>query len=333
MGIRPPIQPTTNHSSKVTTELVYRAGLKGGQVTEMKAIRRLHITLVLLALPAALLFAQEGPYVPCIGCDERTQVTYPEPGHWYNPDQSGTGFNLEFQNGIMAGYYYGYDAEGKPEWYLVTNPLVRSETSGVMWELEVEPQRFTGGNCMGCPYQSPSDSENLPAVKIEFLQRAYARLTLSDGSIQYMVPFMYGEAGEAFYTEQTPYTFPRLVDNPYPSLWTLVFKPANGGEFEPWKLSSAVFIINEGGIEPGGNFEGMLYYRIDLPVNPPEGIVVIGKILCDLHETLKEPGCTLNISGSGIPRFQLSIGNFTDSRIFGEAEDGSTIEGYRLNYD
>jgi hypothetical protein len=64
----------------------------------------------------------------------------------------------------MAGYYYGYDAEGDPEWYLATNPLMRSETPGVMWELEVEPQRFTGGNCMGCPYQARNDSEKLPAL-------------------------------------------------------------------------------------------------------------------------------------------------------------------------
>ena len=142
------------------------------------------LTLFILVISSMPLWSQEGPYVPCVGCDEFIYAPYPEPGHWYNPDQSGTGFNLEFQNGIMAGYYYGYDLEGDPEWYLVTNPLVRSDSPGVMWELEVEPQRFTGGNCIGCPYQPPDDPEALAAIKIEFLQRAYARLTLNDGSIQ-----------------------------------------------------------------------------------------------------------------------------------------------------
>src|SRR5690554_2023153 len=45
-------------------------------------------------------------------------VPYPETGLWYNPDESGSGFDLEFQNGIMAGHYFGYDANGEPEWYL-----------------------------------------------------------------------------------------------------------------------------------------------------------------------------------------------------------------------
>lgn len=83
----------------------------------------------------------------------------------------------------MAGFYYGYDADGEPEWYLVTGQLERGESAEVMWALEVEPQRFTGGNCLGCPYQAPGEPEIFPAMKIEFLQRAYARLTLSDGSL------------------------------------------------------------------------------------------------------------------------------------------------------
>jgi hypothetical protein len=48
---------------------------------------------------------------------------------------------------VRTGYYYGYDAEGEPEWYLVSGTLLESETPGVMWELDVEPQRFTDGNC------------------------------------------------------------------------------------------------------------------------------------------------------------------------------------------
>ena len=299
---------------------------------EIQAMKQLLITLMLLALPAASLFAQEGPYVPCVGCDVFINAPYPEPGHWYNPDQSGTGFNLEFQNGVMAGYYYGYDSEGDPEWYLVTSPLVRSESPGVMWELEVEPQRFTGGNCIGCPYQAPNNPEALTAIKIEFLQRAYAKLTLSDGSFQYMVPIMYGGGGKAFFAEQTPYNFPVLTRKPYPSLWTFVFNTPSGEfEFEPWRWASQVFIINEGSIEPGGPYEGMLYYRIDLPVVPPEQLVY-GRILCNLEEELEEPKCTITLAGD-IPTFQVSIGNFTDSRIFGESENGDTVQGFRLQYD
>ncbi|MGB5292669.1 MAG: hypothetical protein WBN41_14595, partial [Lysobacterales bacterium] len=261
----------------------------------------------------------------------------PEPGHWYNPDQSGTGFNLEFQNGIMAGYYYGYDTEGDPEWYLVTGPLVRSETTGVMWELEVEPQRFTGGNCMGCPYQAPADPVKLPVIKIEFLQRAYARLTLSDDSIQYMVPIIYGDAGIAFFAEQTPYPFPRIDFNPYASLWTLVFKEFSEEKHAPWTWFSGVFMIGSGyQSSPEGSYKGAIVYNVYQPVNPPEVSAPFGDILCDLDTAVNEPVCVLIAGGLNPvskPEFRISIGNFTDSRIFGETENGDTVQGYRLQYD
>ena len=299
-------------------------------------IRQLLIALILLALPAASLLAQEGPYVPCVDCEGFIYAPYPEPGHWYNPDQPGTGFNLEFQNGIMAGYYYGYSLEGEPEWYLVTNPLVHSETPGVMWELEVEPQRFTGGNCMGCPYQAPDDPEKLATIKIEFLQRAYARVTLSDGSIQYMVPIMYGEVGKAFFVEQTPYIFPTISPNPYASLWTLVFKEYGEEEHEPWKWLSVVVMITEGLIYTGGEYEGALVYNVRQPTSPPEVSAPFGHLICNLDETVGEPVCTFVAGGlnpNDKPAFRISIGNFTDSRFFGETENGDTVQGYRLQYD
>ena len=294
--------------------------------------RRILMIFTLLALSAAPLIAQEGPYVPCVGCDEFTHAPYPEPGLWFNPEQSGSGFSLEFQNGIMGGSYYGYDADGESEWYLVTGPLVRSETPGVMWEVEVEPQRFTGGNCLGCPYQVPDDPEKLPPIKIEFLQRAYARLTLSDESIQYMVPVMYGDSGKAFFADQTPYLFPALTRDPWPGLWTVVFKKFSEEEYAPWLWSSTILIINEGGIDTGGNYKGMLRYGIQLPLNPPEELVVV-RILCGIDETLGEPSCMLHLGSLGFPDFQISIGNFTDSRFFGESEEGDIVEGFRLQYD
>jgi len=299
-------------------------------------MKQLLMTLMLLALPTASLLAQEGPYVPCVDCEDFIYAPYPEPGHWYNPDQSGTGFNLEFQNGIMAGFYYGYSSEGDPEWYLVTNPLVRSETPGVMWEVEVEPQRFTGGNCMGCQYQPPDDPEKLATFKIDFLQRAYARVTYPDGSIQYIVPIMYGDSGKAFFVEQTPYIFPTLSPNPYASFWTLVFKAYGEEAHEPWKWGSIFVMISKPLIYNGEGYEGALVYNVLQPTSPPEVSLPFGKIVCTLDETAGEPVCTLIAGGLDPvdkPEFRIPIGNFTDSRFFGETERGDTVEGFRIKYD
>ncbi len=292
---------------------------------------------MLLAVPAASLFSQEGPYVPCVGCAESTHSPYPEPGLWFNPDQSGSGFTFEFQNGVMAGYYYGYDADGEPEWYLVTGTMQESEASGVMWEVAVEPQRFTGGNCLGCAYQAPNDPEAQPAIKIEFLQRAYARVTLSDGTVQFMVPIMFGDAGKAFFPQQTPYLFPKLKRDPYSPLWTIVFKFPSEEEHAPWDWVSGVVVIREGFVStPQSSQGGAVVYKVWTPAPPPEGLAPFGEILCDIDEVAGEPVCILVAGGLNPvdkPEFRIPIGNFTDSRFFGEAEDGSIVQGFRLQYD
>lgn len=294
------------------------------------------MVVMLLALPTASSLAQEGPYVPCVGCEDLTWAPYPEAGLWYNPDQSGSGFTFEFQKGVMAGYYYGYNAEGEPEWYLVSGTLVESETPGVMWEVETEPQRFSGGNCLGCPYQAPSDPEALPAIRIEFLQRAYARITLSDDSIHYMVPIPYGDGGKQFFAGQTPYLFPTMTPDPSTSLWILVFKEPNEQEHDPWTWFSGVFMIREGRLLTGGPNEGKLVYGVRQPVHPPEVSAPFGDIYCELDESTAEPVCVLIAAGlnpTDQPEFRIPIGNLTDSRFFGEAEDGTIVQGFRLQYD
>lgn len=288
---------------------------------------------MLLALPAVPLLAQEGPYVPCVGCEDRVNAPYPETGLWYNPDQSGTGFNLDFQNGIMAGYYYGYDINGEPEWYLVTNKLIRSEKPGVMWELEVQPERYTGGNCLGCEYKPPANIELLPAIKIEFLQRAYAKVTLSDGMIQFMIPIVYGSLGKAFFPEQTPYMLPVLPSSE-PFVWTLVFKK-NGQEEEPWNWKSDIYGIEK--VLDGFPNEGNYSYLVDGFTNPPEILVTLGHINCGLDDESGEPNCVFKVNNPNDPsnpyNYRISIGNFTHSYFFGEAENGDIVQGYRLDFD
>lgn len=290
---------------------------------------RILIALAILTVSASLA-AQQGPQVPCAGCEELTKAPYPEPGLWYNPDQSGSGFTFEFQNGVMAGYYFGYDAEGRPEWYLITGTLQQSEAPDVMWQVEVEPQRFSGGNCLGCPYQAPDEPEALPALSLEFLQRAYARVTLEDESVQYMVPILYGDGGNAFFADHTPYQFPRMTANPYSSLWTLIFKEPDEAEHDPWTYDAFIMMIREGRHHHSGSHAGNVVYRVSMPLHPPEGSIGFGEIVCGPEEPENEPGCALITPGN---EYRIPIANFTDNRFFGEAEDGSTVQGFRLQYD
>jgi hypothetical protein len=172
--------------------------------------------------------AQEGPYVPCAGisCEDPLYKPWPETGSWYNPEQSGSGLTVEIQNGVLLAYYFGYDDEGNPEWLMLSGPLEpgKDKDEGVLWQLEVEPLRVSGGNCRGCAYLPPVAFEPQTPILIEFLQRAYARVTTEGADPQYFVPLMYGDDGIAFFEKETPYKFPKLTANPYVTLWVMTFK-------------------------------------------------------------------------------------------------------------
>jgi hypothetical protein len=295
---------------------------------------RLIFTIVFaIALTVSNLSAQEGPFVPCAGCEELDEVPYPEPGLWYNPDQSGSGFNLEFQNGHMAGFHYTYDAEGNPQWYLLNQALVRSETEGVMWEVEVQPEHYTGGNCPTCDYQAPGSPEYLDAIRIEFLQRAYARLTLSNGSVQYLVPIQYGSSGNAYFEEITPYVLPNLEPGPFVTLWSLNFKQFHENEHSPWMWTAMVVMITPASWYSNAEGNQVIRYRVRFPVPPPEVSAPFGDIVCGEALPDGELGCILTASGHNLTEFHMPIANFTDSRLFGESVEGHTVEGFRLRYD
>jgi len=275
----------------------------------------------------------QGPYVPCVGCGALVHAPFPETGAWYNPDQSGSGLNFEIQNGVLAGYYYGYDVNGFPEWHLLTGPLVRSGKQGVQWELKTHLQRFDNGNCIGCDYVSPTGPVEGSSVTLDFMQRAYLRITIGDNPSQFFVPFIYGSAGKKYFEAQTPYVFPEyggggsyLGDTTY---FMFVTKP-NTDPPSPWLWESFILPITAGKIAPGGSLEGKLYYETFIPQGPPGPDVFSALIVCELDQASGEPGCKWVW---GPKEYAIPVGNMTDSRIFGEAEDGSTIEGYRINYD
>ena len=152
-----------------------------------------------------------------------------------------------------------------------------------------------------------------------------------------MVPVMYGDSGKAFFADQTPYLFPLMTDDiPYASLWTIVFKDYSEDPVAPWEWYSGVFMIAQPFLITSGVNEWKVKYRVIHPVPPPEVSSPFGDIYCELDEDLGEPACVFIASGLNPldkPEFRISIGNFTDSRFFGETEGGDIVQGFRLQYD
>jgi hypothetical protein len=69
------------------------------------------------------------------------QASQPEAGWWWNPNESGRGFFLEWQGGqlFMAGYMY--DDQGNPIWYLGTNTTTNAQSFAGVWSAVSRTER------------------------------------------------------------------------------------------------------------------------------------------------------------------------------------------------
>jgi hypothetical protein len=87
----------------------------------------------------------------------------PENGWWWNPQESGRGYFLEWQGNtlFMAGYMY--DAAGNPLWYLTTATAANLQSYAATW------WQYGNGQTMTGPYVQPQQlSTNVAALTIQF---------------------------------------------------------------------------------------------------------------------------------------------------------------------
>ena len=104
------------------------------------------------------------------------QANVPESGWWWNPQEGGRGFFIEWQKGWadLAGYMY--DDRGNPVWYISVfeTPNPRS-FNGAWWT-------FANGQSMGGAYKAPTQtSNNVAPVTITFSAPDTATMTLPNG--------------------------------------------------------------------------------------------------------------------------------------------------------
>ena len=77
----------------------------------------------------------------------------PYTGLWWNPDESGTGYNLQVQHGVMVVTMFSYTSAGDPTWYYVPGRLAAAGT-GVTMSSTLD--RYRGGQCASCTYMHPT---------------------------------------------------------------------------------------------------------------------------------------------------------------------------------
>jgi hypothetical protein len=111
----------------------------------------------------------------------------PSVGLWYNPNESGRGFNIDLQGDTMVVTTFIYQSSGAPIWYLSSGTY--DHASGIFRSTY---DSYSNGQCFGCP-PGPPDAQVGAAgpISITFQNAQSATLTYSGGST-HLVKYNYG---------------------------------------------------------------------------------------------------------------------------------------------
>ena len=102
----------------------------------------------------------------------------PFTGMWWNPDESGTGYNLQVQHGVMVVTMFSYTSSGDPVWYYAPGRLVSNgNTITMMATLD----RYRGGQCASCAYSRPAVAGSDGTMTVVFTSPSSATIQLPGG--------------------------------------------------------------------------------------------------------------------------------------------------------
>jgi hypothetical protein len=98
----------------------------------------------------------------------------PAVGLWWNPDESGTGYNFDVKHGVLVVTVFTYEASGHSEWYLAAGPLTDNGT-----KFSATLDKYRSGQCIACPYTGrPTLAGNDGLISITFTSATSAVVNL-----------------------------------------------------------------------------------------------------------------------------------------------------------
>jgi hypothetical protein len=106
----------------------------------------------------------------------------PEVGLWWNPNESGSGYALDYKHGVLVVTIYSYTATGGAQWYLASGPLVGNTFTSTL-------DKYVGGECIHCSYNGrPTMTGNDGAITIIFTSSTSASVSLPGGRVTQIQP-------------------------------------------------------------------------------------------------------------------------------------------------
>jgi YVTN family beta-propeller protein len=98
----------------------------------------------------------------------------PVAGVWYDPAESGTGYALDYKDGVLIVQVYSYLAGGAAQWYLGAGNVTGNVFTATL-------DRYVGGQCISCAYKVPSLAGNDGVVTIAFTSSTTADVVMPGG--------------------------------------------------------------------------------------------------------------------------------------------------------
>ena len=185
-----------------------------------------HVTRLLASLASSIALAAPAAAATVGG---------PTMGLWYNPQESGRGYDIDLQGDTMVVTTYIYEESGDPIWYLSSGTY--NHDTGVF---QSTYDSYSGGQCFGCPYQAPTvQSGAAGPITIVFHTNQTATLTYPGGSTQ-ITKYMYG--------------FPTRTDMLYGE-WALSYE-AQGAVTGDWVVFDTPFTDDNGVVFVSGHAAG-----------------------------------------------------------------------------
>lgn len=102
----------------------------------------------------------------------------PVAGLWWNPEESGTGYNIQMQHGVMVATMFAYNSSGDPVWYYGVG---RPTSTGTGVTVTGSLDKYRGGQCVTCAYHLPTSAGSDGAFTMVFSSPADATVQLPGG--------------------------------------------------------------------------------------------------------------------------------------------------------
>jgi len=152
----------------------------------------------------------------------------PTQGLWWNPAESGRGYQIDLQGDTMIVTTYVYEQSGDPIWYLSSGTYDHTTAT-----FQSAYDIFANGQCFGCPYVAPAHTGDAGPITITFHTNQTATLTYPGGSTE-ISKFQYGypDRTQVLYGERAlSYIIAGNVSGDWIVLDTPYTDPASGTAF------------------------------------------------------------------------------------------------------